>query len=126
MGLMGQYQQQSGRQYNQYSGQYNVPGGQASGGNHHDDEDDHDEHDDHHDDAHAMMMMMTGESHKVERGSELRHIFSPGPNSNQQMVRSIVMMIMMMIIILVLHIDDDEDGTSSVMGLEQLIFSSLS
>lgn len=47
--------QQSGIQY-QYSGQYNAPGGQAAGG-----------------------------SHKVERGSELRHIFSPGPNSNQQM-----------------------------------------
>ena len=34
-----------------------------------------------------MMMMMPGGSHKVERGSELQHIFSPGPNSNQQMVR---------------------------------------
>jgi len=55
--LMGLRQyQQSGLQYNQYNGQYNVPPGQAAGGN-----------------------------HKVERASELRHIFSPGPNTNQQM-----------------------------------------
>ena len=29
---------------------------------------------------------VAGGNHKVERASELRHIFSPGPNSNQQMV----------------------------------------
>ena len=47
----------------------------------------------------------TGGSHKVERGSELRHIFSPGPNSNQQMVRMMIVMwivmwrVMMMVIL---------------------------
>ena len=29
---------------------------------------------------------VAGGNHKVERASELRHIFSPGPNTNQQMV----------------------------------------
>ena len=114
--LMGLRQyQQSGLQY-QYSGQYNVPGGQAAGWDHdlddfddfddHDDDDDDDDDDDNFDDKDdhddiimmmtvMMMMTMTGGSRKVERGSELRHIFSPGPNSNQQMVR-ILMMLMVM------------------------------
>ena len=48
MGLR-QYQQ-TGIQY-QYSGQYNVPGGQAAG-DEFDDGDNHDEHDDDDDDVH--------------------------------------------------------------------------
>ena len=49
----------------------------------------------------TMMMMMPGGSHKVERGSELQHIFSPGPNSNQQMVRMIMMIKTIVIVTMV-------------------------